>query len=263
VARRKGAVLQVGHIERFNPALTAAQPYLREPKYIEGVRAGAFTFRSTDIGVVLDLMIHDIDVVLSLVAEPVEKVSALGVALLGQHEDVAHARLEFAGGCVANLSVSRVNSAARRQMQVWGPQGFVDLDFGARTASVTRPSDALLRRELDVEKIPPAERAQLKERLFEDHLRQETLAVESRNALADELQDFTECIRELRSPRVNGEQGYQALAVADRVIAAIRNHSWEGTNDGQVGPLATAPPAILRGPHWDRSVHPIRRREAG
>ncbi|MEX0977936.1 MAG: Gfo/Idh/MocA family oxidoreductase, partial [Pirellulales bacterium] len=107
-ARRHGTVLQVGHIERFNPAFVAAAGRVGRPRYVDAVRAAPFTGRSTDIGVVHDLMIHDIDLVLSLVDAPLVRVEAVGLPILGQNEDVAQARLEFADGCVANLSASRV-----------------------------------------------------------------------------------------------------------------------------------------------------------
>src|SRR5262245_15209090 len=111
-------VLQVGHVERFNPALLAATPHLSEPKYIDAVRSGPFTCRSVDIGVVLDLMIHDIDVVLSLVGDELVSVEALGAAVFGPNEDWAQARLTFEGGCVANLFASRVAWQAQRTMQI-------------------------------------------------------------------------------------------------------------------------------------------------
>ncbi len=119
LARRQRLVLQVGHVERFNPALAAASPHLRSPHYLEAVRASGFTFRSTDVGVVLDLMIHDLDVVLSLVRSELRRVDAMGISVLGGHEDVANARLEFANGCVAALSASRVSYEPVRHMQIW------------------------------------------------------------------------------------------------------------------------------------------------
>jgi predicted dehydrogenase len=145
LARRQQLVLQVGHVERFNPALTAATPHAQNPKFIEAVRASGFTFRSMDVGVVLDLMIHDIDVVLSLVRSPLRSVDALGVSVLGGHEDVAHARLEFQSGCVANLSASRVSYEAARKMQIWSPRAFASIDFGGRTTTIVEPSETLLR----------------------------------------------------------------------------------------------------------------------
>ena len=130
-ARRNGAMVQVGHIERFNPAWNQAEvtPLLRCPKYIDATRTSGYTFRSTDIGVVLDMMIHDLDLVLHFANSPVRNVQALGISVLGDHEDVAQARLEFANGCVANLSASRVSYQPVRQMQVWSEHGCVTVDF--------------------------------------------------------------------------------------------------------------------------------------
>ena len=121
-AKTQNLVLQVGHVERFNPAFHAVASRTQNPKYIEAVRASGFTFRSTDVGVVLDLMIHDIDLVLSLVRSPLRKVDALGTTVVGGHEDVANARLEFECGCVATLSASRVSYEAVRRMHVWSAE---------------------------------------------------------------------------------------------------------------------------------------------
>ncbi len=263
-ARHHGVILQVGHIERFNPALAAAAPHLGEPKFIEAVRAGGFTFRSTDIGVVLDLMIHDLDIVLSLTRSPVTRVDALGLAIVGQHEDVAHARLEFASGGVANLSASRVSSGTRRSMQIWSQRGFAAIDFAAHTASVVRPSESLLRRELNVARLSADERTRMKDQLLLEHLPTEQLPVEPRNALADELADFIQAIRTAGVPRVSGEQGRDVVAVAQQILSQIGAHRWEGEAEGPIGPLAIPAPSILRGPHWDRTPQPTpRRREAG
>lgn len=260
-ARRQGLVLQVGHVERFNPAFNAALPYLREPKYIEATRRSAHTFRSTDIGVVLDLMIHDIDLVLSLVRSDVREIEALGISLFGRHEDVANARLVFENGCVATLNASRASQSVARTMQVWTPQAFAAIDFAARTASVIRPSDALLHREVDVERMTSAERLALKDRVFVEHLPLATLPVPTTDAITAELLDFTESIRTGRSPRVPGEQGQQAMEVAERILGRLGSHAWNGTPDGPVGPLAVPGPNIIRGPHWHVST-PVTRREA-
>ncbi len=150
LARRGGLILQAGHVERFNPAFAAALPDLREPKYIEAVRCGGFSFRSTDIGAVLDLMIHDLDLILSIVDSPLRRVDALGVALFGRHEDIVNARLSFESGCVASLSASRASHAAVRTLHVWSARGFTALDLAARAVSRVRPSAALLRGEIDV-----------------------------------------------------------------------------------------------------------------
>lgn len=258
-AAARDVALQVGHIERFNPALEAARPHLGQPKYIEAVRASGFTGRSTDIGVVLDLMIHDIDVVLSLVDSPLESVAAMGLSVLGRREDVAQARLTFANGCVANLSASRISFSAtpRRQMQIWSDRGFAAIDFGNREASVVAPSEAVTRHEIDFDSLSFEEKTDLKERLFTDVLRLQPLAVESCNALANELRDFVDSVRYGRTPRVTGQQGREAVAVADAILQAIRVHRWQGREMGPIGPLAMpAAAGLLRGPHWQGVAQP-------
>jgi predicted dehydrogenase len=266
-ARRHGAVLQVGHVERFNPAFAAVLPHVREPKYIEAVRRGGFTFRSTDIGVVLDLMIHDIDLVLSLVRSPLRSVEALGVSLFGRHEDIANARLHFENGCVASLSASRASHGAARTMQIWSRRAFAGIDFAARTASIVRPSDTLLRRELDVERLPAEEKAALKDRLMAEHLPLELIQAEPCDAITAELSDFAGSIRAGRAPRVSGEDGRDAIAAAEGILAQIAAHAWDGTPEGPLGPLMSPMPATIRGPHWNLNPRspstPAERREAG
>ena len=140
-------MLQVGHVERFNPAFAAALPHLAAPQYVTAVRRSGFSFRSTDIGVVLDLMIHDIDLVLSLVRSPLRQVEALGLALFGRHEDVANARLAFENGCVAELSASRASRLPARTMDIWSSGLWrASISRPAPCRSV-RPSDAIVRRE--------------------------------------------------------------------------------------------------------------------
>jgi len=244
-ARRRGLVLQVGHVERFNPALDATLPDLEEPKYIETVRASGFTFRSTDVGVVLDLMIHDIDLVLSLVRSPVVRVEAMGVSVLGGHEDIANARLEFGCGCVAQLSASRVSYEPARRMHAWTPRSFVGIDFGARAASLVRPSETLLERQFDVESLSPDEVEHLKTHLTEEHLPREVIEREAVDALALETADFVDAVLTGRAPRVTGEDGRDALAVAARVLASIDAHAWDGVPEGRVGPRLAPTPAIV------------------
>lgn len=264
-ARRNGLVLQVGHVERFNPALTAAAPHVRDPKYVEAVRASGFTFRSTDVGVVLDLMIHDLDVVLWLVRSPVAKVEALGLSVLGGHEDVANARIEFQSGCVATLSASRVSRRPARQMQVWAPRAMADVDFAARTTAVVRPSETLLARRFDVDALSPGAVDHYREHLLDEHLPREVLQAEPFDALALELADFVESIRLSRPPRVTGEQGRDAVALAEQILAKIAAHPWDDRIDGPVGPLAAPRPSVIPAPHWHLapSRTPEVRKEAG
>lgn len=265
VAAREGVVLQVGHIERFNPAITAALPYVRDPKYISATRAGAFPFRSLDIGVVFDLMIHDIDLVLSLVRSPVKEVQALGLSVFGGHEDIATARLTFENGCVAVLNASRASYDAARTMQVWSFRGFATLDLAARGATIVRPGETLVRREFDATQLSREEAARLKDQVFGELLFREALTVEPLDQITAELEDFVDSIRTLREPRVSGAQACAAVVVAERVLKAIEQHAWDGTADGRHGPFVTPMPAILRGPHWTATpaVAPVERKEAG
>ena len=239
LARRKQLVLQVGHVERFNPALAAAVPHARNARFIEAVRASGFTFRSMDVGVVLDLMIHDIDVVLSLVRSPVQSVQALGAAVLGGHEDVAHARLEFESGCVANLSASRVSYEPARKMQVWAPRAYANIDFGTRTMTLVRPSEALLRGEFHADRLAPEQVEYYKTHLAEEHLPRQQQTFDAVDALGLELQDFVDSILSGRQPWVTGAAGRDALAVAEQILASIASHTQD-----QISQPATSPVAI-------------------
>lgn len=263
-AAARGLVLQVGHVERFNPALIAAQPHLAEPKYVEATRAGTFTCRSTDIGVVLDLMIHDIDVVLSIVRDEVVQVQALGAAVFGPNEDWAQARLTFAGGCVANLSASRVATQPQRWLHVATHDRFTTVDFAARTAQVMRPTEAVLAGQIDVNGAAPEEKKHLKDHLFSDYLPLAQLPVVETNALLEEQKQFVAAIQSGASVSVSGHDGRRALDVAERILVAIAAHRWDGDSAGATSPRHAATEPILSGPHWHQvRKSPVRRRQAG
>lgn len=265
LARRQGTVLQVGHVERFNPAFAAALPHLGPPKYVTAVRRSGFSFRSTDIGVVMDLMIHDIDLVLSLVRSPLRHVEAIGLALFGQHEDVANARLAFENGCVVELNASRASRLPARTMDIWSGRALASLDFTTRTVSLVRPSEAITRRELDIERLSMAERMALKDQLLADHLPIEQMTIEPRDAITAELVDFADSIQAGRMPQVPGEAGRDAVDVAERIMAKMARHAWDGTPEGPVGPTVAPVRQIIPGPHWGRkpATSPVERREAG
>jgi predicted dehydrogenase len=250
MARRRGLVLQVGHVERFNPAFAVAAAAAPQPKYIEAVRAGSFTFRSMDVGVVLDLMIHDLDLVLSWVGAPVSRVEALGAAILGGHEDVANARLHFASGCVATLSASRVSYEPARRMQAWSPRAFAAVDFATRTTTVVRPSETLLRGQFHAQSLTPEQTEYYKTHLAEEHLPREQQTFDAVDALALQMQDFVAAIRADRAPRVTGVAGRDALAVAQQIVASIAQHAWNGTADGPIGPHGQLVPSVVPAPHF-------------
>jgi predicted dehydrogenase len=264
LARRKGRVLQVGHVERFNPAFCAAAEQIRQPKYIEAVRANGFTFRSTDVGVVLDLMIHDIDLVLSLVKSRARRIDALGLSVLGGREDVANARITFDCGCVAALSASRVSYENVRRMHLWSLEGFASVDFAARTTALIRPSPTLKNREFDVDQLSPEKIEHCRRHFAEEHLPRQELGFEAVDAIALEQQDFVEAIRTGREPRVSGEVGRDAVALAEEILDRIQTHNWDSTLDSPVGPLAVHRRHIIPAPHFRcTSDEEVKRREAG
>ncbi|MFW6171059.1 MAG: Gfo/Idh/MocA family protein [Planctomycetota bacterium] len=243
-ARTAGLVLQVGHVERFNPAWNAVVDQLEAPQYIEAVRGGTYTFRATDVSIVLDLMIHDLDLVLSLVKSPLTDVEAMGLALFGPHEDLAMARLKFANGCVANLKASRVNHAPQRTMQVFARNAFASIDFAQRQTRLIRPAPEVLARTVDLTRCPPEDQPQVRENMFQDLLCMESITVDPVNAILEEQRDFSGAIRDGEPVRVGGEQGRNALAVAEQILNAIQSHRWNGLAPGQVGPHATLPSTV-------------------
>jgi predicted dehydrogenase len=234
-ARARGAVLQVGHIERFNPALTVLDGFPMRPKYVTADRLSTYTFRSTDIGVVLDLMIHDIDLVLAMIPAPVRSVAAVGVSIFGGHEDVANARIAFEDGSIANLTASRASYQAVRKMRLWGAEGYATLDFAARQGTIVRPSESLRRGRLDLEGLDLTQPAAIKSHLFGKILRVDQVQAAGREPLALELEDFVQAARGLGSPRVGGHDALRAMRLADQVLQSINSHQWEG--------VATTPPA--------------------
>jgi predicted dehydrogenase len=222
-ATSRGLVLQVGHVERFNPAWRAVQPHIRRPRYLEAVRTSGYTFRSIDIGAVLDLMIHDLDLVLSVVRSELVDVEALGSTIFGPFEDMAHAHLRFANGCIANLNASRTSFQSQRTMQIVSERSYVGLDFGAPSAKVVRPSKAVLRREIDVQVLSRSEREKMRHTLFTDLLPVRELPLAPVNAILDEQFEFCACIRGEVRPRVSGADGLRSVAVAEKILEQIRS----------------------------------------
>jgi predicted dehydrogenase len=230
LAQRHGAFLQVGHIERFNPAFEELLRHPLQPKFITCERYSGFSGRSTDIGVVLDLMIHDLDLVLTLVRSPVRSVEALGVAVFGGQEDLAQARVTFANGCIADLKASRVHPSAVRCMHIFGPEGFAGVDFARRHLTLMQPAEPLRQSPLDAAAL-----ATLKTELFNRHIQVQEMACPAVDQLTGELNDFIQCVRTGRRPRVDGAAGRDALALAGRILDSLRTHSWEGM-EGPSGP---------------------------
>lgn len=265
LAKRQQLTLQVGHVERFNPALTSVSDKLQDPKYIEARRESGYTFRSTDIGVVLDLMIHDIDVVLSLVQSPVESVEALGISVLGDQEDMVNARIRFASGCVANLTASRVSYAAQRAMQVITPTCAATIDFAQRRSSIVEPSESIVTREFKADSLTVEEKTHLRENLFADLLARRDLPALDVNAIEQEQLDFAGAIRTGTNPQVTGHAAREAVAVAEAILEQVAAHRWDGATGHRQGAFALplSPSVTFEPDAWSTDDTVIIRRKAG
>jgi predicted dehydrogenase len=195
VAARRGLVLQVGHVERFNPILSALEARLNHPRFIEAHRLSPYPDRSTDIGVVLDLMIHDLEVILHLVRSPVQHIDAVGVPVLSRGEDIANARLRFQNGCVANITSSRISPERMRKIRVFQEDAYLSLDYQNQSGEVYRRVDGRITRE--------------------------KVQVEREEPLKRQLLSFAECASTGREPRVSGFQATAALELAVEITKRV------------------------------------------
>ncbi len=220
-ARRLGRTVAVGHVERHNPAWRSAAARAGEVSFVEARRLAPFTFRSMDVGVVHDLMIHDIDLVLSLSPGRLERVEAHGLLATGGHEDAVRARLSFDSGLVADLAASRISPRAERTVSMWGVGGMVAVDLTAKTVEVIAPSESVRSGAFSATDVPPARRGELKERFFTDILPLESLVVPDANAIAGEHDDLLRAIRSGAEPLVPATDGAAAVEVAARILEAV------------------------------------------
>ena len=216
LAEKHGVKVQVGHVERFNPAFTALQGMSLHPMFIEGHRLAAFQPRGTDVSVILDLMIHDLDLILHLIKAPVSKVSASGVAVLSNTPDIANARVEFANGAVANLTASRISLKQMRKMRIFQPDHYLSLDFLEKNAQIVRLF------EQDASNLPPMD--QLME--FETNRGKKWLQLQMPetapvNAIQRELETFHDAIENDTDPVVTLNDGFRALQLAHRILREI------------------------------------------
>jgi predicted dehydrogenase len=204
LAKVKGCRLQVGHSERFNPIMRLMRPHIQRPAFIEGHRQSSYSPRGTDVDVVLDLMIHDLDLVLSFDLGPVEEVRASGVAVLSPTIDIAQARIQFRSGCVANLTASRVSMSKMRRLRLFQRDQYLSIDFQARLA-------VILRRRI-LSGAPP-------------ELETESFQGNTDEPLKLQLESFVQAIHTGSRPEVSGEDGAAALDVAHQILAAIAEHA--------------------------------------
>ncbi len=236
-------LLQVGHVERFNPAWQAGAPFAQQPKYIRAERTSPYSFRSTDIGVIFDLMIHEIELTLSLVDSPVRRLEAFGIGVMGSHEDAAQARITFENGCIADLTSSRISPTVARSWQVWSAAGCVTIDLHRREVSRFCPSEVLLSgaSPLDLARQPGADIEQLKKEVFGSFVKIEAVPVPEGDALTAELREFVDCVKTGRQPQVPGHHAAAAVALAEDILAQVQSHQWDGHARGAIGPYAHTP----------------------
>ena len=224
LAQQRGLVLQVGHVERFNPVFTYLQQVATEPRFIETHRLSPYPARSTDIGVVLDLMIHDLDVLLAFVKSPVVGVDAVGIPVLSKSEDIANARLRFANGCVANLTASRVSPERMRKIRVFsgGAQpSYISLDYRAQEGFIYRIARDGEEESSLLKKLLAARDSTIVSEFAGKRIVREPVPIEKDEPLKLELAHFVECVRERQTPKVSGASAKQALDLAFEITRQI------------------------------------------
>ena len=200
LASAQGLILQVGHLERFNPAIRRLENIIQEPRFVECHRLAPFVERGTDVDVVLDLMIHDIDVIASLVRSTVDRVEAVGVAVLTDKPDIANARITFSNGCIANVTASRVSIKRERKIRFFQPDAYLSIDYDQRRAQIFHkpsPGGGWM------------------------DIRSETIEIKEGDALADEIESFLDCVRTRSLPLVSGAEGLRALEIASMISGQL------------------------------------------
>jgi predicted dehydrogenase len=230
IAQQKNCVLQVGHVERFNPVFKYLETAAPEPRFIETHRLSPYPARSTDIGVVLDLMIHDLDVVLAFVKSPVASVDAVGIPVLSKSEDIANARLRFANGCVANLTASRVSPERMRKIRVFSggaTPSYISLDYRAQEGFIYRiardgEEESSILKKLLAAKLGVGKDSAIVSEFGGKRIVREPVPIAKDEPLKLELQHFVECVREKQTPMVSGESAKRALDLAFEITRQIQ-----------------------------------------
>lgn len=208
IAKRRGCILQVGHLERFNPAIVAASKILKTPRFIESHRLAPFKQRGTDVSVVLDLMIHDIDLIQELVGQPIVNIDAIGSQVFSGDIDIANTRLRFAGGCVANTTASRISLKQERKIRVFQDDAYLSIDLQQKILTVIRKKEA--------GPVESSAQVAIEEQSFEQG-----------DALRSEIEAFLHSIRARTAPVVSGEDGLRALDTAIRITDSVHRQAAE------------------------------------
>ncbi len=224
VSEQKKVLLQPGYIERFNPAIIAIQKYNIVPRFIEVHRLSPYSFRSEDIGVVLDIMVHDIDIILSLCKSKIKRIDAVGINVISNKEDIANARIVFENNCVANITASRVSLKTMRKMRLFSEDMYISLDYQKRDAIICRKSPKLDVKSFDGNK-GVFSIADLKNFSFGDLLQREEIKMDTTDEpLRKELESFFACVKSGEKPTVSSMDGLNAVAAAESVLEEIKIH---------------------------------------
>jgi predicted dehydrogenase len=217
LAEEANVKVQVGHVERFNPAFIAAQGFIKQPLFIETHRLAQFNPRGTDVSVVLDLMIHDIDIVLSTVKSTIKKISTSGVAVVSDTPDIANARIEFDNGCVANLTASRISLKNMRKTRFFQKDAYISVDFLKKSSEIVRL------KEVEGTPDPFAMTIDLGEGKGSKQIYFENPKIQESNAIKEELTSFAESILNDKVPMVSIHDGYEALVVAHQIADKLKS----------------------------------------
>ncbi len=211
IARKRKVILQVGHIERFNPAVVEAQKYIDRPKFIEANRLSSYSSRVADVSVVLDLMIHDIDIILYLVKAKIVHIDAIGTCVLSKSEDIANARINFANGCVANVSASRISLDKFRKIRIFQQHSYISLDYVKPSLKIYQKKKDIIKSLKDIAIIHPK--------------------LTKFDSLEEEIRHFVNCIEKKHEPLVSGEHGKDALEVCLQILKEIKKHNAESERE--------------------------------
>jgi len=225
LARENNCILQVGHVERFNPVFSFLQKHVKEPRFIEAHRLSPYPARSTDIGVVLDLMIHDLDIVLAFVNSPVESFDAVGISVLSKSEDIANARIRFKHGCIANLTASRISPERMRKIRVFSggeTPCYVSLDYRSQEGFIYRLASDTDKESSLFKKLFSSKNAVIVSEFQGKKIVREPVPIEKGEPLKLELTHFVECVKRHQNPIVSGESALHALELALQITEQIR-----------------------------------------
>jgi len=227
LAKKNKTVAAVGHSERCNPVVQAMKRFDIEPKFIEATRISPYPFRSSDIGVVLDVMIHDIDIILSLAASKVKKVDAVGVSVIDEKEDICNARIVFENGCIANITASRLALKTERKVRVFSRQAYLSVDYFKKSGTVIKaaPNVDVVEK---VRELRKGGKFDLLKVNWPDLLHIEKLKIDDKEPLRLEQESFLKAVADKRlRPEVSAEEGLAAMECAEKILASIKKHKWD------------------------------------